>query len=192
MRLQLKPEARTLGLTAKDLAQQVYAGYYGDEAIRLQRGRDDVRVRVRYTADERKRMSDIEQIRIRTGNGYEVPLLSVANISYSPGYATITRTDGMRRVAVYAGVDTEKANAGEILAELNTHFFPELAHKYPSIRIALQGEQKKMRESFSSLYVSFPMAVLGIFIIIATREMARQAITTAGRMEMNLPMMPPT
>jgi len=168
MRLQLKPEARTLGLTVKDLAQQVYAGYYGDEAIRLQRGRDDVRVRVRYTADERKRMSDIEQIRIRTGNGYEVPLLSVANISYSPGYATITRTDGMRRVAVYAGVDTEKANAGEILAELNTHFFPELAHKYPSIRIALQGEQKKMRESFSSLYVSFPMAVLGIFIIIAT------------------------
>ena len=168
MRLQLKPEARTLGLTVEDLARQVYAGYYGDEAIRLQRGRDDVRVRVRYTAGERKKISDIEQIRIRTENGNEVPILSVADISFSPGYATITRTDGMRRVMVSAGVDTQKANASEIFAELNAHFFPELMRQYPSIRLELQGEQKKMRESFSSLFVGFPLAVLGMFIIIAT------------------------
>ena len=168
LRLELKPEARTLGLTVDDLARQVYAGYFGDEALRLQRGRDDVRVKVRYTAEERSRLADLDRVRIRTPEGYEVPLETVARVSYSPGYSTITRTDGLRRVAVSAGVDTNKANAGEIFAELSANFFPGLEHRYPGIRVALQGEQKKMRESFSSLYVGFPLAVLGIFIIIAT------------------------
>ena len=168
MRLELKPEARSLGLTVDDLARQIYAGYYGDEAVRLQRGRDDVRVRVRYTADERSRISNIKRVRIRTQNGHEVPLTSVANISFAPGYSTITRTDGMRRVAVSAGVDTNKANASEIFAELSSNFFPQLELQHPGLHVALQGEQKKMRESFSSLFVGFPIALLGIFIIIAT------------------------
>ena len=168
MRLELKPEARTLGLTVDDLARQVYAGYYGDEALRLQRGRDDIRIKVRYTANERRRISDIEKIRIRTRNGYEVPLMSVADISFAPGYSTITRTDGMRRVAVSADVDTGKANANEIFSELSSNFFTQLKRQYPELNVALQGEQKKMRESFDSLFVGYPLAILGIFIIIAT------------------------
>ena len=168
MRLELKPEARTLGLTVDDLARQIYAGYYGDEAVRLQRGRDDIRIKVRYTADERSRISDLERVRIRTRNGHEVPLMSVADISFAPGYSTITRTDGMRRVAISAGVDTTKANANEIFSELLSNFFPQLKRRYPELHVALQGEQKKMRESFDSLYVGYPLALLGIFIIIAT------------------------
>jgi len=168
MRLTLKPEARALGLTVNDLARQVYAGYYGDEAVRLQRGRDDIRVKVRYTADERSRMSDLERVRIRTPEGHEVPLFSVAEVSLSPGFSTITRTDGLRRVTVSADVDTNKANANEIFAALIKNFFPALKDNYPDVHVALQGEQKKMRESFSSLYVGFPLAVLGIFIIVAT------------------------
>jgi multidrug efflux pump subunit AcrB len=168
MRLRLKPEARTLGLTVEDLARQIYAGYYGDEAYRVQRGRDDIRVKVRYTADERSRISDLNQVRIRTGRGLEVPLMSVAEVTFSPGYATITRTDGMRRVAVSAGVDTNRANANEIFAALSADFFPALKERYPGLFVSLQGEQKKMRESFGSLFIGFPLAVLGIFIVIAT------------------------
>lgn len=168
MRLELKPEARTLGLTVNDLARQIYAGYYGDEAVRLQRGRDDIRIKVRYTADERSRISNLERVRIRTASGHEVPLMSVANISFAPGFSTITRTDGMRRVAVSAGVNTKKANANEIFAELGSSYFPKLKRRYPEIHVALQGEQKKMRESFDSLYVGYPLALIGIFIIIAT------------------------
>jgi multidrug efflux pump subunit AcrB len=168
LRLELKPEARTLGLTVDDLARQIYAGYYGDEAVRLQRGRDDVRIKVRYTANERSRISDLERVRIRTPNGHEVPLMSVADISFAPGYSIITRTNGMRRVAVSADVDTNKANANEIFSELDLNFFPQLKRQYPELHIALQGEQKKMRESFDSLFVGYPLAILGIFIIIAT------------------------
>jgi multidrug efflux pump subunit AcrB len=168
MRLSLKPEARALGLTVEDLARQIYAGYYGDEALRLQRGRDDIRVKVRYTADERSRLSDLDQVRIRTRAGFEVPLMSVADVSFTPGYSTITRTDGMRRVAVSAGVDTNKANANEIFAELSANYFPDLKKRHPGLFVDLQGEQKKMRESFGSLFIGFPLAVLGIFVVIAT------------------------
>jgi multidrug efflux pump subunit AcrB len=168
MRLRLKPEARVLGLTVDDLARQVYAGFYGDEALRLQRGRDDIRVKVRYSADERRRITDIENIRIRTPEGLEVPLLSVAEVQFSPGYSTITRTDGMRRVAVSADVDTSKANANEIFNELADHFFPQLERQYPGLLVAQKGEKKKMGESFASLKVGFPIAVIGIFIIVAT------------------------
>jgi multidrug efflux pump subunit AcrB len=168
MRLKLKPEARTLGLTVNDLARQVYAGYYGEEALRLQRGRDNIRVKVRYTSDERTHLADVENIRIRTPNGHEIPLFSVAESSFSPGFSTIRRTNGMRRIAVSAGVDTNKANTNEILGELSAGFFRELKTRYPEVRIAIQGEQKKMRESFSSLYIGFPLALIGIYIIIAT------------------------
>jgi len=168
MRLSLKPEARTLGLTVDDLARQVYAGYYGDEALRLQRGRDDIRVKVRYTTDERRRLSSIQRMRIRTRHGYEVPLISVANVSFAPGYAAITRTDGMRRVAVSADVDTSRANANEIFAEFKSDFLKEIQSRRPGLHVALQGEQKKTRESLSSLYIGYPLAMVGMFIIIAT------------------------
>jgi multidrug efflux pump subunit AcrB len=168
LRLRLKPEARALGLTVSDLARQVHAGYYGEEAVRLQRGRDDLRVRVRYTEEERQQLSAIEDTRIRTHDGREVPLHSVADVTVSPGYSAITRTDGMRRVSVSAAVDTTKANAKEISAALQTDFFPPLENKYPGLYVSLQGEEKKMRESFSSLAIGYPMAMLGVFVIMAT------------------------
>lgn len=168
MRLTLKPEARTLGLTVNDLATQIQAGFFGKEALRLQRGRDDIRVKVRYSASERRRISDIKQVRIRTSQGHEIPLGSVANIEFSPGYSKITRTDGMRRVAVTASVNTHKANANEIIADLSSQYFKRLKSRYPGILISLQGEKKKMRESFKSLFIGFPLAIVGIFIIIAT------------------------
>jgi multidrug efflux pump subunit AcrB len=167
LRLRLKPEARTLGLTVADLARQIYAGYFGEEAIRIQRGRDDIRVRVRYPERERAQVSEFEKIRIRTPQGMEVPLISVADIDFGPGYAVIQRTDGMRRVSVTADVNAERANSNEILNELAGGFFGGLERDY-GVRISLQGEKRNMRESFSTLAIGYPLALLGIFIIIAT------------------------
>ncbi len=168
IRLELKPGARSMGLTVNDLARQVYAGYFGEDAVRIQRGRDDIRIKVRYTADERKRLADFRRIRIRTPQGFEVPLLSVANIEFSPGFSTITRTSGMRRVMVSSEVDTGRSNANEVVAELMKSYIPDLSNRYPDLRFAFQGEKKRMSESFSSLYVGYPLAMIGIFFIIAT------------------------
>lgn len=168
LQLELKPEARALGLTVHDLAHQVYSGYYGEEAVRFQRGRDDIKVKVRYTADERSRIADLKQMRIRTPTGNEIPLFSVASVRYTPGYATITRTNGLRRVAVSAEVDTKTANADEIAGEFSQTYLREIKDNHPDLYFTFQGEKKKMRESIGSLKIGFPIAVIGIFIIIAT------------------------
>ncbi len=168
LQLALKPEATTLGLTVQDLASQINAGFYGREAFRLQRGSDDIRVKVRYTADERSRISDFKKVYIRTPDGREVPLLSVADITFAPGFSTISRTDGLRRIKVTAEVNNRKANSGEIFTELGRTTFKELKHDYPGIHLAMQGSKKNTRESFASLKVGFPIAMVGIFVIIAT------------------------
>jgi multidrug efflux pump subunit AcrB len=94
--------------------------------------------------------------------------LSVADIGYGPGFSSIKRTDGMRRVAVTAEVNDAKANANEIFNDMTAAYFPELQRKYPGLKISLQGEKKKMRESLGSLLFTYPLAMIGVFIIIAT------------------------
>ncbi len=168
LQLNLKPEATTLGLSVQDLARQINAGFYGREAFRLQRGRDDIRVKVRYTADERSRISDFKNVHIRTADGREVPLLSVADINFAPGFSTISRTDGLRRIKVTAEVNNRIANSGEIFDQLGQTVFRDLKGDYPDIHLSMQGSKKNTRESFNSLIVGFPIAMVGIFVIIAT------------------------
>ncbi len=167
IQFRLRPDARTLGVTVADLARQIYGGYFGEEAMRLQRGRDDIRVRVRYPGEERNQISELERIRIRTPIGSEVPLLSVAEISYGPGPAFIRRTDGRRRVKVTAEVNYSVANSSEIIADLGETFIPEIKTKYPGTTFSFEGEQRNISDSFGSLYVGYPLALLGVFIIIA-------------------------
>jgi multidrug efflux pump subunit AcrB len=168
LQLQLKPEARTMGLTVQDLARQVYAGYFGQEAVRLQRGRDDVRVRVRYTENERSQFQNLDEVRIRTPRGDEVPLFSVADVHYTKGPSTITRGDGLRQVNVTAEVNARRANTEEVLADMGEEFLPALLQNYPGMSYRYEGPQQDSREAFSGLAIGFPMALLGIFVIIST------------------------
>ena len=168
IRLTLKPQASGLGLTVDDLARQVRAGFYGNEALRLQRGQDDIRVMVRYTDQERGRISDLRQVRVRTPKGHEVPLFSVADVTYESGYSAITRTNGMRRVMVSAEVDNNTANTSEIVKELSNGYFGELMNIYPDLKLSVRGDQQNSQETFGSLSIGFPLAIIGIFIIIAT------------------------
>ncbi len=168
MRLSLKPEARGYGLTVSDLGRQIQAGYYGSEAVRILRGTDDIRVKVRYTEEERTAFSSLDSFRIRTADGHELPLMSVADITYAPGYSNITRTDGLRGVTVSSKLDYKTANATEILEGLSENFFPDLKMKYPGIMISLEGDKKNNQETFGSLAVAYPLALIGIFVIMAS------------------------
>lgn len=167
IRFKLKPEARALGLTVADLASQLQARYHGHDAVRIQRGREDVRVKVRYTEAERRRLSGLQSVRIRTPLGSEVPLFSAGDATYASGYASILRVDGKRTVVTSAAVDTSIANAHAIMTELESDFFPELRERFPSVSIDPQGERREMHDSFGSLYVSFPLALVGIYVLIA-------------------------
>ena len=120
LKLELTPEGRTLGLTLSDLARQVRSGFYGQEVQRIQRGRDDIRVMVRYPESERQSVGDIERSRIRLPGGSEAPFTTVASIEEGRGYASIDRTDRRRVVTVTADVDPDIANANEINRELDS------------------------------------------------------------------------
>ena len=98
----------------------------------------------------------------------EVPLLSVADIEYTTGVSSIRRTNGQRRVVVSAEVQSERANSTEIVQELQQDYFPKLQQKYRDVSMTFEGEQQEFREAMQKLYLGFPLAVVGIFIIIAT------------------------
>jgi len=115
LRARLKPEARTLGFTTQSLASQIRGGFYGEEIVRVQRGRDEVKVWVRYPEAERRTLGDVDNIRVRTPDGREVPLATVADLQLEEGYTTITRKDGRRRIAVSADVNTAITNTTEVV-----------------------------------------------------------------------------
>ena len=169
LQLNIKPEARTLGLTLEILAQQVNSGYFGSEALRIQRGRDDIRVKIRYTEDERSRMSDLENMRIRTPQGIEVPFYSVAEVKYESGYASIARLNGQKNIVVSAEVDeASDSTPSEILRDINANHLPKIKEHYPNLSWLFDGPQTDARDAFAGLFKSFPVAALGIFLVIAS------------------------
>lgn len=166
MKLALTPQGRTLGITLADLARQVRQGFYGDQALRIQRGTEDVRVMVRYPQVERRTLSDIENMRIRTPEGDEVAFSHVARASLGRGYATIQRSDGQRIVSISADVDEKRGNADEINRDLKL-FLPRLIQDYPGLRYSYEGEQRERADSFASLKRGFIVALFAIYALLA-------------------------
>jgi multidrug efflux pump subunit AcrB len=167
MKLGLKPEASTLGITLVDLARQVRAGFYGDEAMRIQRGRDEVKVMVRYPDDERNSLGNIESMRVRTPSGDLVPFSRVAHLDVGRGFASIERSDRKRVVGVTAELDQAVANADEVNRDLRQNILPRLVADYPGLQFSMEGQQKEQAESMSSLIRGFLMAMLLVYVLLA-------------------------
>jgi multidrug efflux pump subunit AcrB len=167
VKLALKPAAETFGVTLADLGRQVRQAFYGEEAQRIQRGRDDVRIMIRYPEDQRRSIGDLENMRIRTANGGEVPFSLVAEAELGRGYSTIQRVDRQRAINVTADVDASKANAGEILAELEAEHIPAILADYPGVSYSLEGEQREQSETMSGLIRGFMFALIVIYALMA-------------------------
>jgi multidrug efflux pump subunit AcrB len=167
VKLEIQPSAETLGITLADLGRQVRQAFYGEEAQRIQRGRDDVRVMVRYPADERRSLGDLENMRVRTPDGAEVPFWTVAQAELGRGYSTIRRTDRQRTVNVTADVDLTRANANEILADVRAGALPEILAAYPSVAYSLEGEQREQGETLASLGRLYLIALFSIYALLA-------------------------
>ncbi len=167
IKLSLRPRGRSLGLTLSDLARQVRQGFYGEEIQRVQRGKDDVRVMLRYPVKERKSLWDVENMRIRTPDGREVAFDTVAKVKYGIGYSNITRADRRRVINVLADVDETVAKSDTINKEIFNEFLPKLQESMPSLHFGLEGEQRAKRESMGSLGFGFIYALFGIFVLLA-------------------------
>ncbi len=135
----IKPEGRSLGLNARELGNQVRHSFYGAEALRQQRGRDEVRVRVRLPESERKSLYNLEELIIRTPGGGEIPLAQAARLTGGRAYTEINRVNGKRVFNVTANVIPGLANENKILASVKAEFLPQLLAKYPGLNYSLEG-----------------------------------------------------
>jgi len=167
IQLDLLPAGRTLGLTLDDLARQIRAAFFGDEALRVQRGREDMRVYVRLPEEERNAIADVEGHLVRTPDGGEVPLGRVASVRFGNSPTAIHRTDGQRVLTVTADVDPAVVTGNEVTSELEASVLPSLADLNPGLSYSFGGEQEEQVASFSALGGGFALALLAIYALLA-------------------------
>jgi multidrug efflux pump subunit AcrB len=167
LELEVRPEAESLGLSQIDLGRQVRNAFYGAEAQRIQRGRDDVRVMVRYPERERVSPIHLEQMRIRTPAGAEVPFSTAANVRVARGVETIERVDRQRVVTVTADLDPALTSSNQVNADLEATVLPELTARHPGLSYALGGEQEEQREALAGLGLGFLVSLLAIYALLA-------------------------
>ena len=164
--LRLKPSARTLGVTLQDVASQVRAAFFGAEAVRVQRGREDVRVYIRLPEEERDSIADIERYRVRVPGG-EVALSSLAEVSFGEAPSVIRREDGQRITTITADVDDDTITGQEVANLLDREIMPQLIADYPALQYDFGGEQEEQQESFGDLGSAFLLALVAIYALLA-------------------------
>ena len=170
IQLALRPEARTLGLTVEDLARQARAAFFGVEALRVQRHREEVRVYARLPGDERDAITDVEGYLIRTRSGEQVPLSHVASMRMGTSPPVIRRQDGQRVVTVTADIDENVISGGEANDILENTILAQLTASAPDLTFTFGGEQQQQLESLDALYRGFVLAMFAIFALLALSQ----------------------
>ena len=167
VKLKIRPAAESLGLTQADLARQVRQAFYGEEVQRIQRGRDEVKIMVRYPSDQRRSLGQMEEMRVRTPNGGEVPFSVVADSEMSRGFSTIRRVDQNRSINVTADVDPALADANQILDELENEYLPSLVGRFPGMTFSFEGQRKQRSETMKDIFQGFGLALAAIYALLA-------------------------
>ncbi len=163
----LLPHAQTLDLTGEQVARQLRAGFYGAEALREQRGRNEIKVMVRLPRDQRRSEFDLEELRIRTPGGGHVPFGYVAEFDRGRAPTSIHREDGIRAINVSASLAPGIKSAREVLEDLTEDEFPALKKRYPGLTMELVGGQREQQEAFAALGRGYLLALLAIFGLLA-------------------------
>ncbi len=165
--IRVKDRAQAMGITSADLAETIRNSYYGAEVMRLQRGRHEVKLMVRYPENERNSLTRFEEIRVRGSDGVERPITELAERTVTQGFSEINRLDQRRSVTVTTDLDTTEANASQIIEELQSDFIPNvLTKKYPAVTVNWEGQQKQTMESLQSLGVGCGLALLGMYVLL--------------------------
>jgi len=190
--LNVQESARSMGISAMDLAETVRASFYGAEVMRLQRGRHEVKLMVRYPEQDRKSMATLEDIRIRTDNGFERPITEFAAFNVERGYSEINRVNQLRSITITADIIEGQGNARETVETLKRALMgtpapspfqkrlqtllggeaevaepePGLLAAYPDVRIRWEGQQEQSNESMVSLGNGFTIAIFSMFALL--------------------------
>ena len=166
LELSVTPAGEALGITLSDLGRQVRQAFYGEEAQRIQRGRDDVRLMVRYPEEQRRSLDSLYSLRIRTPAGGEVPFAAVAGVKGGRGLAEIQRTNGSRTVDVSAEVDPRITSAEAVMADLDAGFLSRIPGRYNGVSFTVESARQQ-KETIAAVGPIFLMALFAIFALLA-------------------------
>ncbi len=164
--LQVKDRAVATGIPLEELAKTVRAAYYGEEVMRLQRGRHEVKLMVRFPREDRRSLAEFDQVRVRTADGTEYPLTELADVQISRGYSEINRVDQLRSITISADLDETTANASEIVQSLRRDFIPQLFKTHPGLTVLWEGQQQQTTESVQSLMIGLGIALIAMFVLL--------------------------
>ncbi len=167
LQLQLTDLAYTLGLSYNDVASQLRYAIFGYEVQRVQRGTDEVKVKVRFPQEYRNNISDLQDLRIRTAGGEMVPFGLIASTTAVQSLSRINRTDKKRVVSVSARTDKQVTATSEIISDLNNEYLSFLQSSYPDLLITLGGESKEQNTAVISLIKGFLLSLILIYSLLA-------------------------
>lgn len=169
IQLRVREGAKPLGITMADIATQIRQAYFGDEALTIQRGRHDIKVMVRYSKAERESEASIDELRIRTADGRQIPLNQVADLEIQRGYSNIQRVNRKRTITVISDINENVANAQDIIKDLRGDYLEDLLARYPGVTYDLEGQAKRSQEMMESLGKGFGIAAMIMFMLLASQ-----------------------
>lgn len=165
VQINLKPKAYFLGLTEQIVMGQIRQAFYGTQAQRLQEGRNEYRIWVRYPAESKERIGQLERMKIKTPMGY-YPLLEICDYHYARGPVQIVRYNGERESRVEADLADPFASVTEVLAKINKEVVPKLKEKFPGIRTVNQGQAKEGGDSAKQMGTYFVIAFILMVVVL--------------------------
>jgi HAE1 family hydrophobic/amphiphilic exporter-1 len=167
-RIRIHENAIAMGITLAELSETIRASYYGDEVMRLQRGRHEVKLMVRYPDAERKTLASFDEIRVRTADGREYPISELADVTVTRGDSEINRVDQLRSITITADLNeaVPGANAKESVEDLQKTFMPGLFEKYPNVRVRWEGQAEQTSESVGSMIRGLVIALLAMYVLL--------------------------
>lgn len=162
----LKPRAYALGLKLQDVVGQVRQGFFGQEIQRIQRGRDEIRVWVRYREEDRAALGFLDQMRIRTPDGAEYPFSELAKYQIKRGINTINHLDKKREIKVDASLVDVSYDLPPILAQIREELLPEILSRVQGVHASFEGQSRGQLRSQRSIRRAFPPALIGMLILV--------------------------
>lgn len=163
--MNLKPGAETLGIRLADVSRQVRQAYFGEEVQRLPRANGDVKVMVRYPKADRSSLASLSDFRVRTSDGREVPLFSVADIELQSGVQRIQRRDGNRVVYVRASIEKDLISA--IKGDIDDNYLASLQATYPGLDVLKGGNQEEEEQFMNEIASLYAIALFAMYALIA-------------------------
>ena len=167
LRVRLREGSFALGLDAATIANQLRAGFYGTTADEVQIGPESYEIDVALTDMDKNSLDDLQDFRIVTASGDQIPLGTVAEITLDRGYARIHRIDNRRTVTVTADVDAQYANARQVVNDTRNRYLPKLLERYPDVNVRLEGQASESAKTGSSMARGFIIGLVGVFILLS-------------------------